>query len=266
MAEQALVEAPQNEVAVQSDTVAMISMLERAAANDAVNPEKLLRLYDLHERMQAKSAEKAFYASMAAMQPSLPVVEHTKEIRHKEKLISTYTPWEDIDEKVRPIYGAHGFGLQFDIKQEPNTPIVVTAIVMHEGGHKTETSIQLPSDTSGAKNTVQGIGSAITYGKRYAACAALNITTRGQHGETDDDDGQAAAKPMSAHQARKHELWEKLTAECRGECNTRQEAEDWLHRTKQYRAEYRQMPDMWKIYFYYEFFQPFLEKLPEDRV
>lgn len=263
-----LVEAPQNEVAVQSDTAAMISMIERAAANPEVDPEKLIRLYDLHERMQAKSAEKAFYESMAEMQPHLPVVEHTKKIGYtdksgKEVVKGTYTPWEDIDELVRPIYTKYGFGLSFQVDQSPNTPVCITAIVMHRAGHKTETTIQLPADSSGSKNAVQAVGSAITYGKRYAACAALNITTRGVDGETDDDDGEKAGQEMNASQAKKHDLWGTLEREMKHDNRSKAELRDWYDKIKQHRNEWHKMPKPWKSLFYNECLLPFSEQLPE---
>ncbi len=263
-----LIEAPQSQVAVQSESVAMISMIERAASNPAVDPDKLERLYALHERMEQRAAEKSFYADMALMQPELPVIEHTKKISYTDRdgnyvEKGSYTPWEDIDEQVRPIYTAHGFALSFRVKQAPNTPITVTAVVMHRDGHKEETEITLPSDPSGKKNNVQAVGSAITYAKRYSACAALNITTRGGEGETDDDDGESAGQPMNASQAKKHELWEKLEQEMKHDNRSKEELRDWYGKIKQHRQEWASMPRFWKMLFENECLIPFSETLPE---
>lgn len=268
MADTALIETPQADVAVQNEAVAMISMIERAASNPSVDPDKLERLYALHERMQDKSAEKSFYAAMAEMQPHLPVVEHTKKIGYKDKqgndvVKGTYTPWEDIDELVRPIYTRYGFGLSFDVGQSPNTPVSITAIVMHRDGHKTSTTIQLPADSSGSKNAVQAVGSAITYGKRYAACAALNITTRGVEGETEDDDGEKAGQEMNASQAKKNALWETLEREMKHDNRSKAELRDWYDKIKQHRTEWHKMPKQWKSLFYNEALIPFSEQLPE---
>jgi hypothetical protein len=263
-----LIEAPQNQVAVQSESVAMISMIERAASNPAVDPDKLERLYALHERMQSRASETSYYAAMAKMQPELPVVEHTKKIGfHSKKLgkwidKSTYTPWEDIDEKIRPIYTKYGFALSFAIDQSKDNP-TITAIVMHEDGHKTETPIRLPADMSGDKNVVQGVGSTITYGKRYAACAALNITTRGANGETEDDDGEAAVKQVNAHVAHQLGLFQKVSADMREYAATRDEAKEWYARTKEHNKDWRQMPTTWRKMFFEEVFLPFCEHLPE---
>lgn len=264
-----LVEAPhQKELAVQSEDVAFISMIERAAMNPQVDPDKMERLYALHERREAKEAEKAFYAAMSEMQPDLPVIEHTKQIGYEDKsgkfvTKGTYTPWEDIDEAVRPFYTKHGFSLAFKVEQEINKPIVVTAIVMHRDGHKTETSISLPSDPSGKKNPVQAVGSAITYAKRYAACAALNITTRGADYGVDDDDGQGAGQTFNPAKAKEHALWETLEGEMKNDNASKGELREWYERVKQHRSEWHNMPRFWKELFYNECLLPFSEKLPE---
>ncbi len=48
----------------------------------------------------------------------------------------------------------------------------------------------LPHDATGSKNAVQAIGSSTAYGRRYTACALLNISSR--LSADADDDGKAA--------------------------------------------------------------------------
>jgi hypothetical protein len=48
----------------------------------------------------------------------------------------------------------------------------------------------LPVDLSGKKNPVQAVGSSVSYGKRYAIEALLNLTSRGQ-----DDDSRGTVDP-----------------------------------------------------------------------
>lgn len=257
------------QVAPQED--AFLSMIERVASDPQADVDKVERLYELYERRQAKASEVAFNSDMAEMQAELPVIDHTKEISYYSKklqkhiLKSTYTPWEDIDEKVRPIYTKYGFSLGFKIHQTKDDFPAITCTVRHRGGHHDTTTIKLPADMSGEKNAVQGVGSTMTYGKRYSACAALNITTRGHDGQTEDDDGAAAQVPMSAAKAKEHKLWEKLEAELRQMCATRSEAKDWYERTKTHSEEYRQMPTSWRELFFNEVFIPYGENLAEVR-
>ncbi len=45
----------------------------------------------------------------------------------------------------------------------------------------------LPLDTSGSKNNIQGMGSSLTYGKRYLVTAMLNIVTEGEDKDGNDN-------------------------------------------------------------------------------
>ena len=112
---------------------------------------------------------------------------------------STYALWEDINEAVRPVLHAHGFGLSFRTRQDGAT-LTITGVLSHRDGHAEEASITLPHDASGSKNAVQAIGSSVSYGKRYTAGELLNLTSRG-----DDDDG-AAAGANTISEGQYHEL------------------------------------------------------------
>lgn len=187
-------------VPVANESAAMIHMIERAARDPSVNIEKMERLFDMHAKMQADRAKREFWTAFSEMQPKLPTIGRNGEIKTNEKdekgnktgrqvKQSKYALWEDIDEAARPVYSASGFSLSFRVAQTPER-LTTTAVLAHKGGHVEETSVSLPIDTSGSKNNVQGWGSAMSYGKRYAATAILNIVTRGQ-----DDDGKAAGAP-----------------------------------------------------------------------
>ena len=77
----------------------------------------------------------------------------------------------------------YGFAVTFRTEQQQGA-VAITAVLSHRQGHTQESTLVLPNDTSGNKNTVQAIGSTVSYGKRYALCALLNISTG------DDADGK----------------------------------------------------------------------------
>ncbi|MNO71030.1 ERF superfamily protein [compost metagenome] len=85
----------------------------------------------------------------------------------------------------------------------------VTGILMHRAGHREQTTMLLPLDTSGSKNAVQALGSSVSYGKRYVLCALLNITTRGE-----DDDGNAAVPPKKLVTPAQAQQLNALLAQC----------------------------------------------------
>ena len=86
-------------------------------------------------------------------------------------------PFEDIMQQVQPHLCRHGFAVTFssDYHANPNR-VVVKCTIIHEGGHErtSEFAVRIGNGPPGATDS-QADGSAITYGKRYALCGALNI-------------------------------------------------------------------------------------------
>lgn len=196
------VASEQRQVTAVTESATILSVISRAAADPQCDIEKMERLMAMHERMQARTAETAFNASMAEMQIELPSIAERGKTNNGK-----YATLEDINDVVKPIMQKHGFALSFRVEHMPNG-ISVTGVLMHRAGHREETTILLPSDTSGSKNAVQAVGSSVSYGKRYVMNAMLNITTRGE-----DDDGYAAAP-----KARVTEAQAKTIAAMLGQC------------------------------------------------
>lgn len=177
---------------VKTETSSIIATIERAASNESVDIEKMQALLDMQERILNRNARQSFASALAQMQSELPTVAETAK-GHNTK----YAPLERINEAVRPVLQRHGFAVTFRTKQS-QAGIEVAAVLSHREGHHEETSLILPADTSGSKNAVQAIGSTISYGKRYALCALLNISTG------DDTDGAApSVSVISTYQAQK---------------------------------------------------------------
>jgi hypothetical protein len=180
----------------QSESGAIISMIERAARDPAVDIDKMERLMAMRDRVLSREAQLAFDTAFAEMQPKLPVIDKKGRIegeskRTGEKISQAHGRWEDISPAIMPILGEHGFGLRFRQEQVNDTTgqqkTRITAVLSHGGGHREEAYFDLPLDTSGSKNNVQAYGSTASYGKRYSATLVLNIVTKGE-----DDDGKAA--------------------------------------------------------------------------
>lgn len=165
----------------------ILAVISRAAADPACDIEKMERLMAMHERMQSRTAETEFNAAMAQMQCDIPTIAE----RAKGHGTIKYATLEDISDIVKPIMKANGFAISFKVEHSANG-LSVTGILMHRAGHREETTMLLPLDTSGSKNAVQAVGSSTSYGKRYVMCALLNITTRGE-----DDDAYSAAPSNS---------------------------------------------------------------------
>jgi hypothetical protein len=179
------------EVVPRSEERTLLDIIARAASDPQTDVDKLERLMALHERHKTREAEMAYAAALSEMQPLLPEIEEQGEILDKQgEVQSTYAKWEDVQRAIKPILAAHGFSLNFEVAREEGQ-IAVTAILHHRAGHSQRTTLPLPLDTSGNKNTVQAYGSSTSYGMRYTARALLNLTSRGA-----DDDGVAGGTKL----------------------------------------------------------------------
>lgn len=184
--------------APMSGAVAIIQMIERAARDPAVDIDKMRDLMTMRKEMLADEAKRAYDVALSAMQPELPVISRRGKIEVRAKSATgnrdgevqqstRYALWEDINEEIKPVLGKHGFALSFRVGLAQDGKITVTGILSHREGHREETTMTLPHDSTGSKNAVQAVGSSTSYGKRYTAQALLNLTSRGE-----DDDGKNA--------------------------------------------------------------------------
>jgi len=169
------------------DGAGFLAVIERAAINPDVDVEKMQRLLDMQERILNKNAEIGFNQAMARLQPVLPVIEK-KTKGHNSK----YAKYEDIEQKVRPLYTEEGFSLSFDSKRIDDT-ITYYGTLSHVEGFSKTAQIDLPGDKTGNKNDIQAKASTLTYAKRYLISMLLNIVTV----DEDDDGHKGGTKTIS---------------------------------------------------------------------
>lgn len=160
-------------------------LMYRLATDPNVDVDKLERLIAMKERADAQAAKAAFTRAFAKMQGALPEV---KKLGLNPTLGSSYAKFEDIQRAIRPVLEKHGFALNFFVNS--GDVMSITARLSHQEGHYEETTVNVgdPSELKNrGVNNVQAKGSAISYAKRYATGALLNIVT-----VDEDDDGAAA--------------------------------------------------------------------------
>ncbi len=172
-----------------SETSAIISMIERAARDPAVDLDRMERLFAMRERMVAREAETAFQAAMTAAQAEMPQVLRDAENSHTK---SAYARLETIAKAVTPIYTRHGFALSFGTDASPvEGHYRLTCEVTHAAGHRRTVHADLPSDTAGAKGganktAVQGFGSTMSYGRRYLTLLIFNVALTNEDNDGND--------------------------------------------------------------------------------
>lgn len=96
---------------------------------------------------------------------------------------SKYVPFDGLVAAVRPVLNECGLTFTQDATSCGGV-VSVTTTLLHESGEFLQA---MPLELTPTKNDPQGIGSAITYGKRYSLQALLGVAWE------DDDDGNAAS-------------------------------------------------------------------------
>lgn len=174
-------------------TLTPMLMLERAVSQGA-NIEVLEKLMGLQERWEASQARKAFDEAMAAAKAEIPVIVKNREVDFTSPKGRTHYRHEDLAEiarTVNPILSKHGLSYRFRTNAAPNEPVSVTCIISHRQGYSEENTLSAPRDESGNKNSIQAIGSTLTYLQRMTLKAALGLAA------SDDDDGASAIQPAT---------------------------------------------------------------------
>jgi hypothetical protein len=195
----ALQEPAQTAPAVQ--TLTPMEMLSQALQNGA-SLEMMEKLISLQERWQAGQARKAFDEAISAAKSEIPVIAKNKKVGYGSKGGTTSYTHEDLGQiakTVDPILAKHGLSYRFRSSQGQDG-ITVTCIVSHKEGHFEETMLRAGADTSGSKNSIQAIGSTISYLSRYTLKLALGLAA------ADDDDGKAADASGKISEAQLNEL------------------------------------------------------------
>lgn len=100
---------------------------------------------------------------------------------------------------IRPLLLKNGLSFTQHVSNADGS-VVIETVVMHESGQWMASELNMPPTPSSKMSPAQAVGSAITYGRRYALTAIFGIT---QQAEDDDasDYGKQQQRPP-AHQAR----------------------------------------------------------------
>jgi len=172
--------------AVQDNSPASMMMTALARGGDL---EKLEKFMELQERWEAREAKKAYTEAMAAFKADPPEIFKDRKVSYSAGgKITEYrhaSLWE-VTKKINSALGEHGLSAAWETKQD-NGNITVTCTITHKQGHSESTSLTAAPDTSGAKNSIQAIGSTISYLERYTVLALTGLATADM-----DDDGQSS--------------------------------------------------------------------------
>ena len=184
----------------------LLAAVIQAAADPKCQPEKMHALLDARDRLMAQEARVAFVTAYIDMQEELPTIDAKGRIEIEakragaKKQSTPYATYNEINRVTKPILKKHRFAMIMLPDVGPNGVGVlmrgqlayVCDTPYGRMVHAEQCVITAPLETSGSKNNVQGVGSSLSYTKRYCAIALLNLVSHAT--EDRDDDAKAAGK------------------------------------------------------------------------
>lgn len=148
------------------------------AVQQGADVEKLSKLMDLQERWEKNEARKAFVVAMNAFKASPPEIIKNRHVAFGNTSYDHAT-LDHVCEQIGNALSRHGISHRWSVEQKSGL-IRVSCVLTHEKGHSEETTLEGPADSSGSKNAIQSIGSAVTYLERYSLLAATGLAAKGQ--------------------------------------------------------------------------------------
>lgn len=109
---------------------------------------------------------------------------------------SAYATFDQIVKVTSPLLSKHGLAVTQPIETQENGDVILTTVLLHKSGEWIESDVKLLVD----KNNMQGLGSAITYARRYGFSSILGLATEA------DDDGNGAVTGKASDKQNKAPL------------------------------------------------------------
>lgn len=132
------------------------------------------------------------YTALAQAQIEFePVIKNCSNPFFKNK----YADIAEIRRATTPALSKYGLSVMQIVEQPDNDFVSVKTVLCHKSGGSVSSAVRLKP----TKNDCQGIGSALTYARRYSLAAILNVAA------DDDDDAETAVGREAKHPAKRTE-------------------------------------------------------------
>ena len=210
-------------IAVQPEANPLMALINRAATDPQFDVAKLEKLLAVKQQWDADEARKAFVVALNRFKANPPeVLKSTKVAFGNTKY--AHASLDSASEIIGAALAQVEISHRWNVEQD-GPKIKVTCILTHALGHSESVTMEAAADTSGSKNSIHAVGSAVSYLQRYTLFTASGIAPKNV-----DDDGRggtavhemdsrvkadfiaqinALAKPKEAEA-----LWQTIAAEC----------------------------------------------------
>lgn len=158
-----------------------MAMLREALINPDVDPAKAVAMAELMFRLEDRDRQAEFNRDKIAAKKAMPAIFKRGYDDHKKK---PYVLFEDMQRAIDPVLERFNLMLDFEVGNVGND-IAVTPVLRHQNGWvERGGTLKGPSDAGPGRSPIQGVGSSVSYLKRYCTEAILNLVRDGE-----DNDG-----------------------------------------------------------------------------
>lgn len=154
-------------------------------------PDDLGAMMDLCERYEKNRAAEVYGQAITAFQRKCPAIHKGRKV-DAGPLRYQYASFDDVMAQAGPVLAECGIAVAFST--EANEHGIRVTVRLRVGIHSEEYTLDVPVPEMKVNNT-QRYGAALSYAKRYALCAALNIVVTDE-----DDDANGCLDPVSEDQ------------------------------------------------------------------
>lgn len=182
-------------VAVLPPPKSMLAVIANAAANPHVDVGKMKELLAMQREIEEREELREFNAALRDAQNEMPRI--VKD-RMNTSTNSRYATLEKVSKEIDHIARRHGFAMSSGTADSPIADHYRIVTDLCRGGVVRRYFVDLKSDTVGPKGTVnktpvQGVGSTMSYGRRYLKVMIFDLVIVGE----DSDGNREKEKPAT---------------------------------------------------------------------
>lgn len=183
--------------AVVASASSLLQVIARAAADPAVDIEKMERLMQMHERLVAREAEAAFNEALNECQAECGRISADAD---NPQTKSRYATYAKLDGVLRPIYTKRRISISYDTADSAKPEHILVLAYVSRGAHTRTYKVDMPADGKGAKGgdvmtKTHATGAAMQYGMRYLLKGIFNVAI----GDEDTDGNAPTGMPAAEY-------------------------------------------------------------------
>ena len=182
----------------EPEDTSIMGMLATAVKDPEFDADKLEKLIQLKNQVDAVEAKKAFNDAMYLFHQDPPIIKKDKPVYGKDRSKGPqyfHADFGDALRLIRPLLLKVGIVATWSSEPMGNGETRVTCMLRHKLGHEEMSTMSGTPETGGSKNAIQGVGSADSYLRRYTLLSVTGLVAEGE--DNDGQGGQQLDGPIS---------------------------------------------------------------------